>query len=61
MNLQLILHIRLPTLQIRHRHHLDHQTRPPSEMLRALPQPCFGIVLLPGKARPLPFLEHVLY
>jgi hypothetical protein len=61
VTLQLILHLRLPTLQTRHRHDLHHKTSPSSKMLRALPQACFGIVLLPRKARPLPFLEDVLY
>lgn len=60
--LQLAMHHPLPFLtptQIRHRHNLNHQTRPAREMLRSLPRARFRIILLPRKSRPLPFVEDV--
>lgn len=37
----------LPTTQIRHAHNLYDKARPAGKMLRALSQPCFGIILFP--------------
>lgn len=48
-------------LQIRHIHHLHHQTRPPGEMLRSLALPALGVILLPREAGPLPLAKHVLH
>lgn len=56
------MHHPLPSvtpIQIRHRHNLHHQTRPPGKMLRSLPRACFRVILLPRKARLLPFIEDV--
>ena len=49
------------TAQIRHRHNLNHQTRPSGEMLRSLSSPRFRIILLPREARSFPFIKHVLH
>ena len=47
---QLIMRLPIPATQIGHAHDLNHETRPPREMLRSLPLACLGVVLLPGKA-----------
>lgn len=56
------MHHPLPSLtptQIRHRHNLNHQTRPARKMLRSLPLPCFRIILLPREACSFPFIEDI--
>lgn len=55
------MHDALPAaaLQIRHRHNLNHQTRPASKMLRSLPRARFRVILLPREARSFPFVEDV--
>lgn len=59
--LQLLMHDALPSpaLQIRHRHNLNHQTRPARKMLRSLPRARFRVILLPREARSFPFVEDV--
>lgn len=48
------------TTQIRHRHYLDHQTRPAGEMLRSLTSTSVWIILLPCKTSLLPLLKDIL-
>ena len=55
------MHDLLRSVQIRHRHNLDHQTRPSREMLRSLSSACLGVILLPGEARLFPLIEDVVH
>jgi hypothetical protein len=55
--LQLVMRS-LATRQVIHGHNLNHQARPPREMLVALSSARLWVILLPCKARLLPALEN---
>lgn len=50
---------RTTTAQVRHNHHLNNQTGPAGEMLRALSRARLRIILLPREACPFPLVEDV--
>lgn len=60
VNLQLVVSHLRALGQIRHGHHVHHQTGPASKMLGPLSLACVGIILLPRKPGPLPLSEYVL-
>ena len=55
------MHEPLPSVQVRHRHDFDHETRPPREMLRSLSSACLRVILFPREARLFPLIEDVIH
>ena len=55
------MHDPLASVQVRHRHDLDHETCPPREMLRSLSSACLRVILFPCEARLFPLIEDVIH
>ena len=58
--LQLPMHDLLRSVQVRHRHNLNHQTCPACEMLRSLSSASLRVILFPREARLFPLIEDVI-